>query len=70
MHRFFCRADIGIAMGALGSDAAIEAADIVLTDHARWPRDFSGNENFLRNIENCQGHLRICPCFYKGQSLS
>ncbi len=45
------RADIGIAMGALGSDAAIEAADIVLMDDD--PRKIS------KAIRICRKALRI-----------
>ena len=40
------RADIGIAMGAMGSDAAIEAADVVLMDDD--PRKISKAINISR----------------------
>ena len=38
------RADVGIAMGGMGSDAAIEAADVIIMDD---------------NIENISGAIRI-----------
>ena len=47
------RADIGIAMGALGSDAAIEAADIVLmrSDLEDVPRALRLSALTLRDIK-------------------
>ncbi len=45
------RADVGIAMGALGSDAAIEAADIVLMD--------DDPEKIVTAITLCKGCLAI-----------
>ena len=44
------RADIGIAMGAMGSDAAIEAADVVLMDD-----DPMGIVTALRISRKCLG---------------
>ena len=44
------RADIGVAMGALGSDAAIEAADVVLMDDD--PRNLA---RAIRLARKCMG---------------
>ena len=47
------RADIGIAMGAMGSDAAIEAADIVLMDDdpAKVPRAMDISRKCLKIVK-------------------
>ena len=62
------RADIGIAMGAMGSDAAIEAADVVLMDDdpLQIPKAIRISRKCLRivyqNIVFCHRSKADLPC--------
>ena len=58
------RADIGIAMGALGSDAAIEAADVVLMDDD--PKKVS---KAIRIAKKCMGIVKQNIVFALGVKI-
>lgn len=59
------RADVGVAMGALGSDAAIEAADVVIMDDdpAKLPLA-------MRLSRRCMGIVRANIVFAIGVKLA
>ena len=59
------RADIGIAMGALGSDAAIEAADVVLMDD-----DPQKIATAIAISKKCLGIVRQNICFAIGIKIA
>ena len=59
------RADIGIAMGAMGSDAAIEAADVVLMDD-----DPLKLVKAIRIAKKCMGIVRQNTVFAIGVKLA
>ena len=59
------RADLGIAMGAMGSDAAIEAADVVLMDD-----DPLKVSKAIRIARKCMGIVRENVVFALGVKLA